>query len=53
MVDFHSSRPGHDLRYALAGDKMKYLGWTHPVDFYKSLEQTIRWYLDNPKWLGE
>ena len=21
MVDFHSSRPGHDLRYALDGDR--------------------------------
>ena len=23
MVDFHSSRPGHDLRYSLSGEKMK------------------------------
>ena len=28
MVDFHSSRPGHDLRYALDGNKMKQMGWT-------------------------
>ena len=27
MVDFHSSRPGHDLRYALDGGLMKSLGW--------------------------
>jgi dTDP-glucose 4,6-dehydratase len=26
MVDFHSSRPGHDLRYAMSGEKMKSLG---------------------------
>jgi dTDP-glucose 4,6-dehydratase len=26
MVDFHSSRPGHDLRYSLSGEKMKKLG---------------------------
>jgi dTDP-glucose 4,6-dehydratase len=26
MVDFHSSRPGHDLRYSLDGSKMKELG---------------------------
>ena len=25
MVDFHSSRPGHDLRYALDGSLMKHL----------------------------
>ena len=27
MVDFHSSRPGHDLRYSLSGKKLKKLGW--------------------------
>ena len=27
MVDFHTSRPGHDLRYALDGGLMKELGW--------------------------
>ena len=27
LVDFHSSRPGHDLRYSLSGEKMKKLGW--------------------------
>ena len=26
MVDFHSSRPGHDLRYALDGSLLKDLG---------------------------
>ena len=26
MVDFHSSRPGHDLRYSLSDEKMKKLG---------------------------
>ena len=27
LVDFHSARPGHDLRYALSGEKMKQMGW--------------------------
>ena len=27
LVDFHSQRPGHDLRYALSGEKMKMMGW--------------------------
>ena len=27
MVDFHSQRPGHDLRYALDGKKMRNMGW--------------------------
>lgn len=28
MVDFHSQRPGHDLRYAMSGAKLASLGWT-------------------------
>ena len=51
LVDFHSTRPGHDLRYALCGDKMKSLGWNSPIDFYNSLEKTILWTLKHPKWL--
>jgi dTDP-glucose 4,6-dehydratase len=52
MVDFHSSRPGHDLRYALNGDKLKRMGWEQPKTFYESLEKTIRWTLNRPDWLG-
>ncbi len=52
MVDFHSSRPGHDLRYALDGSKLAKLGWKHPVPFSESLKKTIQWSLDHPKWLG-
>lgn len=51
MVDFHSSRPGHDLRYALDGGLMKSLGWEPPKTFETSLAKTIQWYVDNPKWL--
>ena len=52
MLDFHSSRPGHDLRYALDGTKMLKLGWTPPVGFKKSLEDTVRWTLQNDRWLA-
>jgi|TARA_R110002012_G_scaffold321869_1_gene551993 dTDP-glucose 4,6-dehydratase len=51
MVDFHSQRPGHDLRYALDGGKMKSLGWEHPVPFEESLENTINWTLEKREWL--
>ena len=51
MVDFHSSRPGHDLRYALCGDKMKNLGWT-PQPVKDRLQQTIEWTLKNDRWLS-
>ena len=51
LVDFHSSRPGHDLRYALDGSKMAELGWKLPVNFESSLRKTIEWYVKHPHWL--
>jgi|TARA_B100000963_G_scaffold360762_1_gene392942 dTDP-glucose 4,6-dehydratase len=50
MVDFHSQRPGHDLRYALDGTKMKEMGW-EPKSSYSRLEDTVKWSLDNNRWL--
>ena len=47
LVDFHSSRPGHDLRYALDGSKLAKLGWKPPTNFEESLERTIRWMIDS------
>ena len=52
MVDFHSSRPGHDLRYALDGEKLSLMEWSPPVSIEKSLEKTIRWYVNHPQWLN-
>lgn len=52
LVDFHSSRPGHDLRYALDGSKIRAMGWKQPLDIEQSLEKTVKWYLANPSWLG-
>ena len=51
MVDFHSKRPGHDLRYALSGEKMDNLGWKLPVNFEDALRQTIQWTIQHPEWL--
>jgi dTDP-glucose 4,6-dehydratase len=51
MVDFHSSRPGHDLRYALSGEKMASMGWELPVNFEDSLRKTVEWTVKNPSWL--
>ena len=51
MVDFHSSRPGHDLRYALDGSKMKEMGWT-PQPVKQRLAEVINWTLSNDRWLG-
>lgn len=51
LVDFHTSRPGHDLRYALDGSKLSKMGWTIPVSFYESLEKTVLWTQNNKQWL--
>ena len=53
MVDYHSSRPGHDLRYGLDGDKMRAMGWVLPVGFEESIRRTVAWTLAHPKWLEE
>ena len=51
MLDFHSQRPGHDLRYALDGSKMEKMGWV-PKSAYDQLETTINWTLENDRWLS-
>ena len=52
LVDFHSSRPGHDLRYALDGTHLAEAGFSYPVSFHDSLRKTVRWTLDHrSEWL--
>tara|TARA_A100000164_G_scaffold376909_1_gene414935 strand:- start:323 stop:1345 length:1023 start_codon:yes stop_codon:yes gene_type:complete len=51
MVDFHSSRPGHDLRYALDGDKMKRLGWEPAKSVRERIAEVTKWTLDNERWI--
>lgn len=51
MISFHASRPGHDLRYALDGSKLKNAGFNYPMTLEESLEKTIKWTLENDKWL--
>lgn len=53
MVDFHSDRPGHDLRYGLDGSKLFNMGFKLPLDFEESLRKTVEWTLANKNWLEE
>lgn len=53
LIDFHSSRPSHDLRYGLDGTKMAAMGWELPYGFEESLTKTVLWTLENQKWLEE
>ena len=51
MVDFHSSRPGHDLRYALSGDKMRELGGVPAKSVRERIAQVTQWTLANERWI--
>lgn len=50
-VDFHSTRPGHDLHYGLDGTKLKKKGWKSPLSFEESLKNTIDWQLEHHEWI--
>lgn len=52
MLDFHSSRPGHDLRYALDGGLMRSLGWEPKISLSERIIQVSDWYMKNERWLG-
>ena len=51
LVDFHRTRPGHDLRYGLDGSKIAALGWEPPVDFAEAFQRTVYWTMLHPEWL--
>jgi dTDP-glucose 4,6-dehydratase len=51
MVDFHSARPGHDLRYALSGDYMRSLGWEPKFSLTERINEVVQWTLENERWL--
>ncbi|MEM1400638.1 MAG: dTDP-glucose 4,6-dehydratase [Pseudomonadota bacterium] len=51
LIEFVTDRPGHDARYAIDASKIKReLGWVPSTSFDAGIEQTIKWYLDNPWW---
>lgn len=50
-LDFHSTRPGHDSRYAMSGKKLADLGWIAPVSFEESIKNTVEWTLKHPNWV--
>ena len=51
LIDFHSSRPGHDLRYALDGDKMKELGWVPAKSVTERIKEVTNWTIQNNRWI--
>lgn len=51
IINFHHSRPGHDVHYGLSGEKLRKLGWKHPMTFKESLKNVIEWQMENPSWI--
>jgi dTDP-glucose 4,6-dehydratase len=53
MVDFHTNRPGHDLRYALDGGLLKSLGWEPKIKLSERIKEMTLWTLKNKRWLAK
>ena len=54
LITYVKDRAGHDLRYAIDATKIKEeLGWKPSLQFEEGIEKTIKWYLENDKWLHE
>ena len=43
LVDYHTSRPGHDLRYSLDGTKLHNAGWRAPVGLEEGMKRILDW----------
>jgi dTDP-glucose 4,6-dehydratase len=49
-IEYVEDRAFNDSRYMIDSTKLKELGWEVNLDFDKLLEETVKWYLDNPNW---
>jgi dTDP-glucose 4,6-dehydratase len=54
LIEFVEDRAGHDFRYAIDASKiMNDLNWRPVYDFDTALRNTVKWYLENEKWISE
>lgn len=52
LITYVKDRLDHDARYAIDSTKLqKKLGWEPSLQFEEGIEKTVRWYLNNEKWL--
>tara|TARA_B110000037_G_C17115154_1_gene503466 strand:+ start:644 stop:1693 length:1050 start_codon:yes stop_codon:yes gene_type:complete len=52
LITYVADRAGHDLRYAIDSTKLKEeLGWEPSLQFEEGIEKTVKWYLNNQRWL--
>jgi dTDP-glucose 4,6-dehydratase len=51
-IAFVTDRPGHDFRYSIDAAKLEAeLGWKPRMPLEAGLEDTVRWYVQNPGWV--
>lgn len=54
LITYVKDRPGHDRRYAIDARKIHdELGWKPIETFETGIRKTVRWYLDNMRWLEQ
>ena len=52
LIKHVTDRKGHDMRYAIAPDKIKAeIGWEPDTMFAEGIKKTIKWYFDNADWM--
>ena len=51
LIKHVADRPGHDVRYAMSGEKISNLGWQPQIPWEEGLRQTVRWFADHQDWL--
>ena len=50
---FVNDRAGHDLRYAIDNSKIiNELNWAPKYNFFEAMNSTVKWYIDNHKFLN-
>jgi len=53
QITYVKDRPGHDRRYAVDARKIAIeLGWKPAETFETGIRKTVKWYLDNPRWVS-
>ena len=51
-IQLVADRPGHDFRYAIDCAKLESeLGWAPKYTMEEGLRETVRWYLNNQRWI--
>jgi len=50
LVDPKITRPRHDFRYALCGEKLRKLGWAQEIELEAGLKSVVDWFIENDHW---